>query len=131
MNYQINFTNKVKADSVTVACAASYTTLQGKRRMLYTGEAIFQRAAVAPLFLQTGEVALRAMEQIMVGLQQDYQLVKVNFAQPQNTNLLGVPTLQAFGHYLTEHKLLHCVPTHQVNGETVVDTKFIQELRIG
>ncbi|MFD1318237.1 hypothetical protein [Loigolactobacillus zhaoyuanensis] len=129
--YQINFNNKVKLDAVTVAYTASYTALNGRRHTIYSGEAIFQRDAVPPLFLKTGEVAIRAIEQVMIGLKRDYQLVKVNFAQPQNSAVLGVPSMKTFSRYLTERKLLHCVPTHNVDGETVVDIKFIQEFRIG
>ncbi|MFC6169766.1 hypothetical protein [Loigolactobacillus jiayinensis] len=130
-NYQISFNNKIKTETITVAYTASHTTLSGRRQILYNGESVFQREAVPPLLLQTGEVALRSIEQVMVGLKQNYQLVKVNFAQPQNSALLGVPSFQMFSRYLKEHKLLHCVPTHQAAGKTVVDITFEQELRIG
>ncbi len=130
-NYQISFNNKIKPDTVTVAYTATHKELDGRQRVLYRGEAVFQRDAVPSLLLKTGEVAIHAIEQVMIGLKKNYQLVKVTFAQPQNSTLLGVPNFETFSRYLVERKLLHCVPTHTVSGETVVDIKFEQELRIG
>lgn len=129
--YQISFNNKIQPETVTVAYTASHKLLNGQRHILYNGESTFCRKAVPPLLLQTGTVALRSIEQVMIGLKRNYQLVKVNFAQPQNSTILGVPTMPEFSRYLAEHKLLHCVPTHQEAGQTVVDIKFEQEFRIG
>lgn len=129
--YQINFKNKIRANTVTIGYTAVQTALNGQRQILFSGEAVFNRQATPPLLLQSGEVALRAIEQVILSLKRQYQLVKVSFAQPQNTDILNVPKRQVFTRYLMDKQLLYSVPTHVVDGETVVDTKFEQEFRIG
>ena len=74
-NYQISFNNKIKPDTVTVAYTATHKELDGRQRVLYRGEAVFQRDVVPPLLLKTGEVAIHAIEQVMIGLKKNYQLV--------------------------------------------------------
>lgn len=129
--YQINFENKVGRDKIIIHYTASWMLPMGKRQVLYVGHEELARNVICSGLLLTGEVAIQAICQVMKILPSDYQLVEVDFAQPQNKQILNIPDFKRFSEYLKQQDLLQCVPTHREANGIVVDTQFVKELRIG
>jgi hypothetical protein len=129
--YQINFENKVNRDKIIIHYTASWVPPTGKRQVVYVGHEELTRDFVCSRLLLTGEVAIKAICQVMEILPADFQLVEVDFAQPQNKQILNIPDFKRFSGYLKQRHLLRRVPTHQEADEIVVDTQFVKELRIG
>lgn len=103
--YKIFFTNRITTNSVVVSYNAS--TLNNEE--IFNGRIKIQINTANARFLTSGNIALRAIETTMMGIDTNYRLVAVTFTKPMQQNILSVPDYFNFNKYVFDHGMTHGV----------------------
>ncbi|WP_137597727.1 hypothetical protein [Paucilactobacillus kaifaensis] len=103
--YKIFFTNRITTTSVVVCYNAS--TLNNEE--IFNGRIKMQINTANARFLASGNVALRAIETTMMGIDTKYRLVAVTFTKPMQQEILSIPDYSNFNKYVFDHGMTHGV----------------------
>lgn len=128
--FRIRFINKIRPDTLEIRYRAvlesnsSYT--------IFEGHQLFLRSYLDPTILKSGEVALKAIYNIFSATPKNLLLDQVAFEQSHDRSLLEVPTKKFFDEYVIDNGMINRVVSHQgKDGNPIIDTKLVTELRIG
>lgn len=129
-NFKVRFINKIRPDTIELRYRAVLET--NSIDTIFEGSQLFHREYLKPELLKTGEVALRSIGNIFSALPDDLILDQLSFEQLHDPEILKVPSKAAFDQYIVDQHHLNRVSNHKNHdGQIIIDTKMITELRIG
>ncbi|BAP85843.1 hypothetical protein LOOC260_113070 [Paucilactobacillus hokkaidonensis JCM 18461] len=120
--YKIFFNNRITTNSVVVSYNAS--TLSNEE--IFNGRIKLQLSTANGRFLKSGNVALRAIETTMMGIDTNYRLVAVTFTKPSQATILSIPDYDSFNKYVFDHGMTHGVLMVMDKNKKRIGVKIIE-----
>ncbi|MFD1125932.1 hypothetical protein ACFQ22_11280 [Lentilactobacillus raoultii] len=128
--FKVRFINKIRPETIEIRYRAVLENHASET--IFEGSQLFHRDFLKPKPLKTGEVALRAVGNIFSAIPDDLVLDQLSFEQSHDRSILEVPSKSHFDQFILDQHQLNRVQSHQnKDGQPVIETKMITELRIG